>query len=97
MHPANADRMVAVLREFGFDSPELTAELFLKDKSIVRMGMPPMQIEIVTTISGVDFSECYNERNNEQLRRKRRGIKPVGAVRNPRRMTCRSNESPAGF
>ena len=26
------------------------------------MGMPPMRIEIATSISGVDFEECYGER-----------------------------------
>ncbi len=62
MHPANAERMVETLREFGFDTPDLTAGLFLQEKSIVRMGVPPMRLEIVTTISGVKFEECYSER-----------------------------------
>jgi hypothetical protein len=26
------------------------------------MGVPPMRIEIATSISGVDFEECYAER-----------------------------------
>jgi hypothetical protein len=26
------------------------------------MGIPPMRLEIVTTISGVDFSSCYARR-----------------------------------
>jgi hypothetical protein len=60
--PKNAERLVAVLREFGFDTPELTPDLFLKENSIVRMGIPPMRIEVATTISGVNFDECYAER-----------------------------------
>lgn len=62
IHPQNAKRMVAALQEFGFDTPELSVDLFLQDKSIVRMGIPPMRIEVVTTISGVRFEECYVER-----------------------------------
>lgn len=62
IHPANAKKIVAVLREFGFDVPELTAELFLQEKQIVRMGVPPVKLEIVTSISGVEFNECYRER-----------------------------------
>lgn len=62
LHSENAERMVAVLREFGFNPPELSAELFLQDQSIVRLGMPPLRIEITTTISGVGFDECYSER-----------------------------------
>ena len=50
VHPRNADRMVAVLREFGFDTPNLSAALFLQERSLVRMGIAPMRIEIVTTI-----------------------------------------------
>jgi len=41
--------------------------LFLKDKSIIRMGVPPMKIEIVTTISGVTFEECYSHRVNDAI------------------------------
>jgi len=62
LNPINAERMVAALRDFGFDVPELSVNLFLKDKSIVRMGMPPMRIEITTSISGVNFEECYADR-----------------------------------
>jgi len=62
IRPDNAERMIAALREFGFDMPQLSAGLFLQDKSMVRMGIPPVRIEITTTISGVDFAECYAER-----------------------------------
>ena len=54
--------MVTVLKAFGFDAPQLTADLFLKQNQIVRMGTPPMRVELLTTISGVHFEECYSER-----------------------------------
>lgn len=62
MHPANAEKLVAVLQAFGFDVPELSVDLFLKENQIIRMGMPPVRIEMVTTISGVRFAECYADR-----------------------------------
>jgi hypothetical protein len=62
IHPANADRVVAALKEFGFDLPDLSPELFLSPWQIIRLGVPPVRIEISTTISGVDFGECYAER-----------------------------------
>jgi len=40
-NPENAERIVAALRKFGFDLPELTPELFLMPDTIVRMGLPP--------------------------------------------------------
>ena len=58
----NAERVVTVLKEFGFDTPHLTTDLFLRENQIVRMGSPPMRIELLTTISGVRFEECYSER-----------------------------------
>ena len=62
IHPENAQKMVSVLRDFGFDHPELTPELFLQKNKIVRMGYPPMRLEISTGISGVEFEECYKSR-----------------------------------
>ena len=67
MHPQNAEKIMAALKGFGFDLPGLSAELFLKAGQIIRMGEPPVRIEIATTISGVDFSECYVARTVVQL------------------------------
>jgi len=58
----NAQRMVEVLLAFGFETPEISPALFLSDKCSVRMGIPPMQIEVSTSISGVSFRECYDGR-----------------------------------
>ncbi|MEW6210888.1 MAG: hypothetical protein AB1631_21160 [Acidobacteriota bacterium] len=58
----NASRAVVALREFGFDVPELSEELFLRSETIARMGVPPFRIEVLTSISGVSFEECYKER-----------------------------------
>lgn len=62
IHPQNADKIVAALKEFGFNVPELSKDPFLRKDQIVRMGVPPVRLEIVTTISGVEFNECYQER-----------------------------------
>ena len=62
MHPANAEKTVTVLKEFGFEPPELSPELFLKEWQIIRLGVPPVRIELATTISGVNFNECYAKR-----------------------------------
>ena len=58
----NADNTLKALREFGFDLPDSTREVFLKPDSVARMGVPPFRIELLTTISGVTFEECYAER-----------------------------------
>ncbi len=60
--PENARRVIEALREFGFDLPELIPDLFLQANKIVRMGNPPMRLEITTSISGVEFEGCYSSR-----------------------------------
>ena len=58
----NAEKLVVVLKEFGLTSPQLSTDIFLQEDQIIRMGVPPMRIELLTTISGVDFDSCYSER-----------------------------------
>jgi len=63
----NASRITRVLKEFGFDTPDLTPELFLQKDRMVRLGLPPMRIEVLVEISGVQFSECYKERVDDVI------------------------------
>ena len=58
----NAQKLVFVLKEFGFDLPEIKEELFLQENKVLRMGNAPIRIELLTTISGVDFKTCYKDR-----------------------------------
>ena len=59
----NAHKIVKALREFGFNAPQLKEELFLEKENNIRMGNPPLRIEILTSIDGVEFPECYANRN----------------------------------
>jgi hypothetical protein len=67
IHPDNAQKIVTVLKKFGFDHPDLSTELFLHENKIVRMGVPPVRLEITTSISGVEFDECYQARIVDDL------------------------------
>ena len=62
VEPANADRIVEALKGFGFDVPDLKSDLFLTAGQIIRMGVEPTRIEILTQISGVAFEACYPRR-----------------------------------
>jgi hypothetical protein len=63
----NAERMVIALTEFGFGIEELEASLFLEANRVVRMGYAPLRIEIMMSISGVDFEACYAVREDAVL------------------------------
>ena len=65
--PENAARMVEVIREFGFATPELGEHLFLEKGRIIRMGVEPLRIEILTGISGCDFADCYTRKVAAQM------------------------------
>jgi hypothetical protein len=67
LHPENARRIVDALCAFGFAPASLSPELFLKEKQVIRMGVPPVRIELLTTISGVDFQQCYARRMTADL------------------------------
>ncbi len=36
--------------------------MFLQEDKIIRLGIPPVRIEIVTGASGVNFEACYSRR-----------------------------------
>ena len=58
----NAVKLISVLKDFGFNNPQINKDIFLQDNQIIRMGVPPLRIELITTISGVEFMECFPEK-----------------------------------
>ncbi|MDB5091621.1 MAG: nucleotidyltransferase family protein [Mucilaginibacter sp.] len=55
----NAAKMVNVLRDFGFGSLGLIESDFLKENYVTQLGYPPLRIDILNSISGVEFSEAF--------------------------------------
>ena len=64
MSSENAERLV---RTFAVFAASVPAEKFLEDNSVVRMGVPPFRLEVLTTIDGDDFRECYQARNRVNI------------------------------
>jgi hypothetical protein len=58
----HADRVVAAVREFGFPTDEVTAQKLLERQSILQLGRTPVQIHIMTGISGVEWGEAWESR-----------------------------------
>jgi len=65
MAPENAQRVAKAVRDFGFQ--QASEGTFLEPRKVIRMGVPPVRIEIITSISGVEFSECYSRRIDAEL------------------------------
>lgn len=62
----NAEKLVNVLHTFGFHMSELSPETFMSPDNIIRMGVPPIRIEIMNSISGVEFQECFDDKIEEE-------------------------------
>ena len=62
LSPGNAECLLAAFKDFGCDVPELTADVFLEPGQTVRMGVPPLRLEVMNEISGVSFDQCYGRR-----------------------------------
>lgn len=56
---SNAVKIVEALREFGFDFEGLSPEMFTDENRMTQMGREPNRVDILHTIKGVEFSDCY--------------------------------------
>ena len=65
----NALKAEAAIREFGFDLPSLSAQKLIEEGKITRMGNPPMRIEVLNSISGVEFLDAYEKKVHGHHRR----------------------------
>lgn len=63
----NAEKLIEVFKEFGFNVPDLSTELFTKENQITRIGVPPLRIEVLSSISGVTFEECFPKRQIAEI------------------------------
>jgi hypothetical protein len=58
----NCDRVIAALNRFGFASLGLKRDDFLKPDAVVQLGYAPSRIDLLTSLSGVEFDACYAKR-----------------------------------
>lgn len=65
--PTNAAAMVRVLRQFGFRADSVSAQSFLAENKVIRIGVPPVRIDVITRVEGVEFGQCFGNRAVAQL------------------------------
>lgn len=63
----NAARIIKALQQFGFGSLDLKESDFTTPDQVVQLGYPPNRIDILTSLSGVEFSECFASRDVEEI------------------------------
>lgn len=63
----NAERLIEAIMEFGFSDLRLSPDDFTQPNSVVQLGYPPNRVDLLTSISGVDFEEAWNSRLGGEL------------------------------
>ncbi|MBT3375139.1 MAG: hypothetical protein HN742_31025 [Lentisphaerae bacterium] len=58
----NVYRILPALQDFGLAVDESALQDFRDPGSIIRMGVPPVKIEMINTISGISFEEVWKGR-----------------------------------
>ena len=58
----NAKNLVKSLEEFGFSSLQLKEDDFLTPGYVVQLGQPPGRIDLLTSVTGLNFEDCYETR-----------------------------------
>ena len=56
---ANAQRILAALAEFGFVSLGLSTEDFVHPDQVVQLGVPPVRVDLITSLTGVSWEEAF--------------------------------------
>jgi predicted nucleotidyltransferase len=60
----NAASIMAALNEFGFGGVGLTTDDFLKENTVIQLGVPPVRIDLVTSLTGVSWEDAYLSRES---------------------------------
>ncbi len=59
---SNAAHILNALEEFGFSSLDISREDFLSPGYVVQLGQPPGRIDLLTSVTGLEFDSCYESR-----------------------------------
>lgn len=58
----NAQKILKVLQDFGFGSLGLSTDDFTKKEHVVQLGLPPVRVDLITSITGLSWEEAASHR-----------------------------------
>ena len=65
--PENANSVYVALKEFGAPLANLTTDDFTRQDYFYQMGIPPLRVDIMMSIPGVEFEEAWKNRKIVEL------------------------------
>jgi predicted nucleotidyltransferase len=63
----NAIKIVKAIESFGFDSLGISEKDLSSEGLVIQLGYPPLRIDLLTSIDGVKFAECYSNRKTAKI------------------------------
>jgi hypothetical protein len=63
----NAELLLKAIHAFGFGDTGLSQEDFTSKDQVVQLGVAPNRIDLITSISGVNFDEAWSSRELGEL------------------------------
>ena len=64
---ANAIKILQVIKAFGFASLDIKDADLTQNDSVIKLGYPPLRIDLLNSIDGVHFNECYPNRKTIEI------------------------------
>ena len=58
----NAKKIIEALKDFGFESLNLTVNDFCAENKVIQLGYEPVRVDLITSIQGVDFQQVWNNK-----------------------------------
>ena len=58
----NAQHIMRALEDFGFESVGLTAADFERLDNVIQLGVPPVRVDIVTSLTGISWESVFENR-----------------------------------
>jgi len=59
IYKTNAEKLLNAINEFGLTSLGLTKSDFMQEGYATQIGYPPLRIDILNTIDGVQFEDAF--------------------------------------
>lgn len=67
LNKENLEKLLLTLKEFGFDSLNLTDDVLYDKSNIIQLGYEPYRIDLMMDVDGVDFDKCFAGRRVGEL------------------------------
>jgi hypothetical protein len=65
--PANAERLLSAVHQFGFGSPDISMDDLTASGKVIQLGYEPNRIDLMTSITGVTFDDARETRSSGDL------------------------------